>query len=313
MRLCYIFLLLLIMAVMPFHPSSLKAHAASAQKGGNVVGLELLVDPSQSLTVHDVAVGAMENEFSPVRGNSINLGFRRTAAWVRLTLPSDKERPLLLSLSPNFIDELDVYILAENDNSGSAVMTHYRMGDHRPLRDDDLSGLDNVVPIDLAADEEARIYIRASAVNSSLTLTVSLYSPADHTIRTTILGLASGTWFGGMGVLLVIQLVFFYYDRKPYFILLAFATFMAMLVYMGTLGLSRLFLFPEGGIGNDMFTAASSWFGLTASALASASILDLPRRAPWLNRIFLLERISSVSNRQGFPKERKSDSSCWLE
>ncbi|WP_142850427.1 LysR family transcriptional regulator [Telmatospirillum sp. J64-1] len=36
--------------------------------------------------------------------------------------------------------------------------------------------------------------------------------------------------------------------------------------------------------------------------------------APKLRALLdFLERISSVSNRQGFPKERKSDSSCWLE
>ena len=241
--------------------------------------IDMLVDPSRALTFEDVRDS--DAVFAAVAGNSINLGFTRNAAWLRLSIASSDERAVLLSLTPTFIDELDVYVL------GPAKVSHYALGDHRPVPDDALSGLDNVIPLELAADAATQVFIRVAAVNSSLNLTASIYSPAHHTLRTTVSGLAAGAWFGGMAVLLIIQLVFFYFDRKPYFVLLAFSTFMAMLVYLGSLGLSRLFLFPEGGLGNDLFTAGTSWFGLTAGALASASILELRQRAPWLNRIFL--------------------------
>ncbi|MGV6871974.1 sensor histidine kinase [Pseudochelatococcus sp. B33] len=260
------------------------AHAA--ERAAPAMTIEYLVDRSRMLSLDDVAAGDASDRFSPLGGNSLSLGFTRDAAWLRLTIQSRGDATVFLSLAPNFVDELDVYVMPVPGSAPSQFL-HFAMGDHRPISDDALSGVDNVVPLDLVADETKQVFIRMAAVNSSLTLTASLYSPARHTLRTTVSGLALGVWFGGMAVQLVIQLVFFYFDRKPYFVLLAISTFTAMLVYMGTLGLSRLFLFPDGGVGNDMFTAGTSWFGLTTGALAAASILELPQRFPWLNRIFL--------------------------
>ncbi|MBX5460840.1 MAG: sensor histidine kinase [Steroidobacteraceae bacterium] len=251
------------------------------------VAMEMLVDESRALSFENVRFGPASARFAPLAGNRINLGFTRKAAWLRLTIESATDRRVLLALSPNFVDEVDVYVLKSGHTGDDRGVTHFAMGDHRPLRDDALSGLDHVVPLHLTAHEATQVLVRVAAVNSALNLAATLYSPSEHTFRTTVSALASGAWFGGMAVLLIIQLVFFYFDRKPYFILLAFSTFVAMLVYMGTLGLSRLFLFPEGGVGNDLFTAGTSWFGLAASAVAVASILELPQRAPWLNRIFL--------------------------
>lgn len=257
------------------------------------VTVDYLVDPTRALTIDDFLDGDADERFVPLGGNAISLGFTRDAAWLRVTVVSPADADFLLSLTPNFVDEIDVYVIRAGD-SKIEPFSHFAMGDHRPFPDDALSGLDNVVPLELRGGEVTPVYIRFASVNSSLSLTASIYSPLNHTLRTSVYGLALGVWFGGMAVLLVIQLVFFHFDRKPYFALLAFATFMAMLGYMGTLGLSRLFLFPHGGVGNDMFTAGTSWFGLSASALAAASILELPRRAPWLNRIFLAGAVVGV-------------------
>jgi len=256
------------------------------------LSMELLRDPSRELTFEDVR--GSDAPFARLGGTSINLGFTRDAAWLRLTLQSAEDRAILLALTPTFVDELDVYVMGPDRESPGSPVSHLALGDHQPLPDDALSGLENVIPLELTANVPTQIFIRVAAVNSSLNLTASVYSPSSHTLRTAVSGLASGAWFGGMAVLLIIQLVFFYFDRKPYFVLLAFSTFMAMLVYMGTLGLSRLFLFPDGGTGNDLFTAATSWFGLTASALAGASILELRQRAPWFNRIFLAGAVIGV-------------------
>lgn len=251
------------------------------------IRMEFLRDPSRALTLANILERGDHAGFAPAYGNSINLGYTRDAAWLRITIASSNDRDILLSLTPNFVDLVDIYVGNPGSQMSAEDFTHIAAGDHRPVPADTLSGLADVVPLKLAAGRTTVVYIRAAAVNSSLTLTASLYPSTDYPVRTTILNVAVGMWFGGMAVLLVIQLVFFHFDRKPYYALLAFGTFMAMLVYTGTLGISRLFLFPEGGSGNDVFTAVNSWFGLTASTLAAASILELPRTAPWINRIFL--------------------------
>ncbi len=259
------------------------AHAQDA--AAPVARMEMLIDPSGALSLADVLSEA-DARFAPVAGGSVSLGYTHDAAWLRLSIDSAADRDMLLSLAPNFVDLLDVYVAQQQPGLGPDGFTYLAMGDQRPLPVDAVSGLDNVVPLTLRAGQTTLVYIRMAATNSALTLTTELYPPSAHTLRITASALAYGVWFGGMAVLLVIQLVFHHFDRKPYYLLLAIATLVAMLVYTGTLGLSRLFLFPAGGSGNDIFTAGMTWLGLTASTLAGASILELPRRAPWFNRIF---------------------------
>lgn len=251
------------------------------------IHIDFLRDPTRNLKLEDILEEEDQARFAPASSNSINFGYTRDAAWLRITVASSADRDILLSLTPNFVDLVDIYVGNPGLRMSAGNFTHIAAGDHRPVPEDSLSGLADVVPLKIAAGRTTVVYIRAASINSSLTLTASLYPSTDYPVRTTILNVAVGVWFGGMAVLLVIQLVFFHFDRKPYYALLAFGTFMAMLVYTGTLGISRLFLFPEGGSGNDVFTAVNSWFGLTASTLAAASILELPRTAPWINRIFL--------------------------
>jgi len=223
--------------------------------------------------------------FEPVSGSGISLGYTTDAAWLKLAIKSDETQQQMLSLTPNFTDLLDVYVARQGAGLTAGDFKHIAMGDHRPLAGA-LSGLQNIVPLDLRANETTLVYVRVAAINSTLLLKAELYSPDEHTWRTTILGLVYGAWFGGMSVLLVIQLVFYHFDRKSPYGLLAFATFVAILAHLGTQGLSRVFLLPQGGSGNDYFTAMTAWGGLFASALATASILELVREAPRLNRVF---------------------------
>ncbi|MGX9425406.1 sensor histidine kinase [Bradyrhizobium sp. LeoA1S1] len=248
--------------------------------------MELFVDPSRTLDLGDVLRASAQ--FLPISGHGINLGYTTDAAWLRIRVGAGEWQRVLLSLTPNFVDLVDVYVAADRPGLAADDFKHYATGDHRPFSaDDTLSGLDNVVPLQLQPDTAMLVYIRLASVNSSLNLSAVLYSPTVHTFRVTIQGLVAGAWFGGMAVLLIIQLVFFHFDRKPSYPLLAFSILGATLVYVGNLGLSRMLLFPNGGYGNDYFTGAAAWLGLLASSLATASILELPQRLPWMNRIFL--------------------------
>lgn len=248
--------------------------------------LSILADPSWSMTLADVLAPEGQAAFKPVAGPNVNFGYTRNANWLRLELNAAASGTALLSLAPNFLDSIDVYVARQRPGLTSADFTPYHHGDHRPLPGDGLSGLQNVVPLALSAGETTLIYIRIANANSSTHLNIGLYPMAELTTRATEASLLSGLWFGGMGVLLVIQLVFFYFDRKPQYPLLALSTLGIMLVYGGNLGLSRMLLFPDNGPGNDLFMGASAWFGLFASALAYSSILELPRLAPRLHRVY---------------------------
>lgn len=264
------------------------AHAmdiASAGQRSPEFRIDMLIDPSRKLTLEDVLSIDAQGGFKPLSGSGISLGYTDDAAWLKLSIKSDEEQQQLLSLTPNFTDLLDVYVARRAGALKFDDFIHMAMGDHRPV-ERGLSVFQNIVPLELRADETTLVYIRAAAVNSTLLLKAELYPPAEHTLRTSFQVLAYGTWFGGMAVLLVIQLVFYHFDRRSPYGLLALATFIAILAHLGTQGLSRVLLFPQGGNGNDYFTAMTAWGGLFASAIATASILELARDAPRLNRAF---------------------------
>ena len=247
--------------------------------------VELLRDPTRAMTLDDVL--AAPEAFRPVQGSGVNLGYVRDAAWLRIRVPGSLDGTVLLALTPNFVDLVDVYVPDGQVRLDSADFVHFAFGDHRPVPEDGLSALDDVVPIRLHAGREALVFIRIAAVNSSLNISASLHSPLTHAFQVTLGALLSGLWLGSMAALLVTQLVFYYFDRKSFFALLALSTLGAMLVYIGNLGLSRLLLFPGGGEGNDIFLAAAVWFGLAAASLAAPSILELPNRYPRINRVIL--------------------------
>lgn len=247
--------------------------------------ISVLIDPSRDMALKDIL--AAGERFKPVRGSGVNLGYVRDAAWLRIRIPNALSGQALLSLTPNFVDFIDVHVADAAGEPEVDDFTHYAMGDHRPFPSDEVSGLDNVVPLNLRADREGIVYVRIASVNSSLNISAALYSAARHTYRVTLISFAAALWFGGMGVMILIQLVFYHFERKASYLLLAFSTFAAMLVYVGNLGFSRLLFFPDGGNGNDLFTGGAAWLGLVVAPLAASSILEMRARSPWLHRIFL--------------------------
>ncbi|WP_378944148.1 ATP-binding protein [Mesorhizobium sp. ANAO-SY3R2] len=257
--------------------------AALPSLNGNMA---ILVDPSWSLTLADVFSPERQMEFRPIPGPDVNLGYTRNAAWLRLELEGTQAAMGLLSLTPNFLDFIDIYTARQGPALLASDFSHHAMGDHRPLPADGLSGLANVVPLEFAKGETTLVYIRLANTNSATHLNVRLYPQGSHTVQTTRASLAYGAWFGGMGVLFIVQLVFYCFDRKLHYPLLALSTLGIMLVYTSNLGVSRLLLFPDNGPANDLFMGAVAWFGLFASALAYSSILELPSRAPKLHRVY---------------------------
>ncbi|MBO4228469.1 hypothetical protein GRB70_39930 [Bradyrhizobium neotropicale] len=174
--------------------------------------MELFVDPSRTLDLGDVLRASAQ--FHPISGHGINLGYTTDAVWLRIRVGAGEWQRVLLSLTPNFVDLVDVYVAADRPGLAADDFKHYATGDHRPFSaDDTLSGLDNVVPLQLQPDAAMLVYIRLASVNSSLNLSAVLYSPTVHTFRVTVQGLVAGAWFGGMAVLLIIQLVFFHFSR----------------------------------------------------------------------------------------------------
>ncbi|MGO4675484.1 ATP-binding protein [Bosea sp. 2YAB26] len=248
--------------------------------------ISVLSDPASSLSLAEILDSAKQAEFRTIQGAHVNFGFTRTPVWIRMELPGRVTKQAILSLAPNFLDYVDIYTAAPDAPLSIERFTRHEMGDRRPLPRDGLSALDYAIRLDLAEGATTRVFIRVRNGNSATYLNLRLTSAEDYAAGAALDASLYGAWLGGMGVLLVTQLVFFYFDRKAQYPLLAASTLGIMLIYMGNLGYSRVYLFPENGAANDAFLGFNAWAGLTASAIAYMRILDLRNRAPLLHRLY---------------------------
>lgn len=273
-------------------------HAAAADEThalpelkGHVSAME---DFSSALTLVDILDPEAQARFLPVSGQDINFGYVHHAIWVKLAIPARTTGRTILSLTPNFLDQVDIYTASPGASPAAEDFALHRAGDHRPLPRDAISGLDMAVPVEFAADEITYVYVRILNTNSSSHLNLQLSSTEGRGRIITATASALGLWFGGMGAFLITQLVFFYFDRRAQYPLLAVSTLGVMLIYAGNLGYSHVFLFPGNGRANDFFIGFNAWAGLTAAALAYSSILDLRRKAPWLHRLYQFTAVVGI-------------------
>ncbi|NRF20393.1 sensor histidine kinase [Agrobacterium pusense] len=236
--------------------------------------------------------------FSPIARHDINLGFVQTSAWMRfaLALPPQAEgsQNLLLSLMPNFTDELEVYVGVQKEGMTADDFNHYEMGDHSPRSQVHFNTSANILPLELDPGETTIIYIRARNQDASLNVSAELLSTSDYEYRSIVQNIVRGMWFGGMCILLVIQFFFFYFDRKKFYLFIALDILAVISTYFGSLGLARLLFFDAGGLGNDYLTSSSSWFGLTFGAISIAAILELSQRYPRINFLFRCAAIVGI-------------------
>ena len=269
-------------------PAAAHAQQAVSSLPGVKGHVSVMEDTSGTLSLGDILDPATQALFRPVAGQDLNFGYTHFPVWVKLEFPANATESGILTLTPNFLDLLDIYVATPNSGDDADDYRLYRTGDHRPPPLDGISGLDNAVRVQFTQGDVTRIFVRILNTNSSSHLSIRLATAEDHARALLATTTAFGIWFGGMGALFVTQLVFFSFARRPQYLLLALSTLGVILIYAGNLGYSHVYLFPYNGPANDMFIGVNAWGGLAASALAYASILDLKRRSSWLYRLYLV-------------------------
>ncbi|SMD00269.1 sensor histidine kinase [Rhizobium sp. RU36D] len=250
--------------------------------------LAILEDPSLALSLADVLRPEHDGRFLPVIGGDISLGITRSAYWLRLSLPSGTDAAAILTMSPNFLDAVDIYSAAPGQGR---VANDYRLtqtGDHRPPINSGISAIADAVRVEFKDGETTRLYVRILNTNSATQARFHLSRVEDFASDLSATTLGFGVWFGGMIVLIFVQLVFYQFDRKLIYPLIAVRTLSLMLLYFGNFGLSRALLFPQNGPANDVFIGACGWGALCVFAVTNIKLLELDRKSTFLHRVYLL-------------------------
>jgi len=187
--------------------------------------IELLEDPGGQLTVEDVARRSGATGFVAATPKSANVGFSRSAWWVRFTLRNseDQSREVYLEQGYPLIDLVDLY-----EPLAQGGWRLHATGDRRPFDTRDVEHRDFLFPLTLPAGAERTYYMRFAS-QGPVDVSLSLLDSRSLIESMSREQLAYGLYFGCVLMLLVWSGLVFVAVRDP--------AFFAYFAYVATFGL----------------------------------------------------------------------------
>ncbi|TPW26643.1 hypothetical protein FJU08_21885 [Martelella alba] len=244
--------------------------------------VSVLAGTPADLTLQDLLEDPGKFPFVSSPKDRISAHFSSDPAWMKVHIAARETARILMSLTPSFIDLVDVYVADDAPGLTADDFSHIALGARRPLAENGYSGLDEVVPLELHAGDTKVIYIRAQASEVTLLLNLRLFRPVAHVIHNAYVSTIGGVVLGSMLLLFVAQLLLFQVNRDQLYLYLALSTVSAAAYHLSNLGYSRLLLFPDGGPGNDIFLAFFSSFGLVVGTITTRQVFELRDRRHWM-------------------------------
>jgi diguanylate cyclase (GGDEF)-like protein len=201
--------------------------------------VELLEDRGGSLDI--AAVSAAQPGFVAGTPALVNVGFTKSAWWVRLTLanPADASRQVYLRQDYPLIDSIDLY---EPDGAGG--WRHTASGDRRPFGSRPVAHRDFLFPLTLPANSQCTVYLRYAS-QGPIDIILSVLDPGELTAAVSREQLAYGVYFGCVFMLLVWSgLVFVAVRDGAFFAYFAYVATFGLYMLVNT-GLAYQYLWPD--------------------------------------------------------------------
>ena len=191
-----------VVSLAPVFPAASAAVTLPADQSVQInslsTSIELLEDPTGALDVEAVSRPPASSGFVAGSPEKANVGFSRSAWWVRLTLrnPGEQARDLYLRQGYPLIDLVDAY---QPEGGG---WHHVATGDRRPFGSRPVAHRDYLFPMNLPAASETTVYLRYSS-QGPVDINLSLLDPGKLAESLSREQLAYGVYFGCVLMLLV--------------------------------------------------------------------------------------------------------------
>jgi diguanylate cyclase (GGDEF)-like protein len=201
--------------------------------------VELLEDRDGSLDI--TAVSTAQPGFVAGTPDLVNVGFTKSAWWVRLTLanPADASRLVYLRQDYPLIDSIDLY---EPDGAGG--WRHTASGDRKPFGSRPVAHRDFLFPVTLPANSHSTVYLRYAS-QGPIDIILSVLDPGELTAAVSREQLAYGVYFGCVFMLLVWSgLVFIAVRDGAFFAYFAYVATFGLYMLVNT-GLAYQYLWPD--------------------------------------------------------------------
>ena len=246
--------------------------------------LEVLADPSASLTIDDVRSPQYRDKFSRQSVELPLFGLTKTAYWGRLVVRnSSAEDVWIVTLPDYFQDYLDYYLFDSDGQALAAVET----GRARPFSSRDLPSPQFAFRADIPAGEEVTIYIR-NAGDFALRFPVSLESLAAFAASNSLGTLVTAAIYGFLVLMAVQNFLIFASLRDRNYLLLVLYIVPATLTMALRDGRAHQLIWPDAPQFGRMVSTAAIGLQQIFLLLFSISFLETRRYVPGLHKVLLL-------------------------
>lgn len=258
-----------------FATTTLNDEKAVAKLGANV---EILEDSTGVLNIHQVTNSAFSAKFRPSREIAPNLGYTRSAVWVRFKVKNlTFSDPWVLQAAFPDMDNVELYL---GDGSNWEVR---ELGQTLPFSSRKIINRDLLFQVSLPFGKETTFYLRYQN-RTGMTLPLRLFSSEQYQTYALAEHLLFGIFFGFLLVLSLYNLILYVKIREAgylhYFLYITGYGFFQFSLY----GLAQQYLWPGRtwwAMHNLPFFLA---FAFSCRILFTMSVLDSKGNAPRLHR-----------------------------
>jgi signal transduction histidine kinase/PAS domain-containing protein len=244
--------------------------------------VDLLEDPSGTLTFEQVASGEMDARFRPSKVDIPNIGSSSSAFWVRLRIDNLATRQDLWVIQVAYaqLNFLDLYLPAAG---GSGYVVRHT-GALLPPSTREFTYPGFVYSVPIPGGTRTMIYLRAAS-ESSITFPITLWDERAFDRAAEEESLLSGAFYGAILIMFAYNLLLFFALRERTYLFLALFMGTSFVAFAGYEGWTAVLLPPIGPITPQFgLMGPIEGMGLTMLVFTDAFLL-LKERAPTLHRI----------------------------
>ncbi|MGD9952474.1 MAG: 7TM diverse intracellular signaling domain-containing protein [Burkholderiales bacterium] len=266
-------------------PAPLPDASGRASLGAHV---EVLEDASGKLRLEDVRSAPHASRFAPAGAGTLNLGYTRSAWWLRFDLPGGAPagEELLLEIAYPSVDRLELY-LPEAPPGGETRYWQRVAGDRFAWDAREVKHRNHVFRFAAPQPAGAHTYYLRAESQSVLTLPLTLWRPEAFAARDRDAQLVLGLFYGLVIALVLYNLMLYFAVRDRvylYYVMYAAAFGVFLLGYDG---LAYQYLWPHSVWAANHAVAMSLALSLALGALFAHAFLDMRRIAPQAGRAML--------------------------
>lgn len=248
--------------------------------------VEFFLDRSKELTIENILAARSSIDFQSNDALSLR-GDANAVAWVRFSLQREHDAPndWVIQLFPNWLDDVKVY--AQNTN-GVRLLTE--LGDQHPfsgrtVKSSQLAFLASV-------DESPQTFYLRIQTHGPIPFGLNLWQKAGQEAEETGRTIFYSVYAGGVGVMILMALIFWGWTRGAVHFLYALFLTTASLLIFSFQGYASSLLFPDNPIVADRFLDAMVCAFISSSTLFVGHLFSyrhysaLAARLLWVTALF---------------------------